>query len=46
MSTDKSQCQFDRFWAIPDPLDRDNVSPEKHRSEVLHPIVDCEKKAS
>ncbi|ESR52430.1 hypothetical protein CICLE_v10020627mg [Citrus x clementina] len=44
MSTDKSQCQFDRFWAIPDPLDRDNVSPEKHRSEVLHPTVDCEKK--
>lgn len=35
---------INRFWAIPDPLDRDNVSPEKHRSEVLHPIVDCEKK--
>ncbi|KAK9202674.1 hypothetical protein WN943_012925 [Citrus x changshan-huyou] len=24
---------INRFWAIPDPLDRDNVSPEKHRSE-------------
>ncbi|KAH9718862.1 Beta-1,6-galactosyltransferase GALT31A [Citrus sinensis] len=36
---------INRFWAIPDPLDRDNVSPEKHRSEVLHPTVDCEKKA-
>lgn len=35
---------INRFWAIPDPLDRDNVSPEKHRSEVLHPTVDCEKK--
>ncbi|KAH9774830.1 Beta-1,6-galactosyltransferase GALT31A [Citrus sinensis] len=36
---------INRFWAIPDPLDRDKVSPEKHRSEVLHPTVDCEKKA-
>lgn len=35
---------INRFWAIPDPLDRDKVSPEKHRSEVLHPTVDCEKK--
>ncbi|KAH9774842.1 Beta-1,6-galactosyltransferase GALT31A [Citrus sinensis] len=24
---------INRFWAIPDPLDRDKVSPEKHRSE-------------
>lgn len=46
MSTDKLQCQFNRFWAISDPVDRDKVSSNRHRSEVLHPAVDCEKKAS
>lgn len=35
---------INRFWAISDPVDRDKVSSNRHRSEVLHPAVDCEKK--
>lgn len=35
---------INRFWAIPDPVDRDKASSDRHRSEVLHPAVDCEKK--
>lgn len=41
-------CQFTRFWAIPDPVERDKEasSLKKHQSELLHPTVDCDKKAS
>ncbi|KAJ0049618.1 hypothetical protein Pint_14792 [Pistacia integerrima] len=39
---------INRFWAVPDPIKRDEEasSLKKHHSELLHPTVNCEKKAS
>jgi hypothetical protein len=37
-----------RFWAVPDSdkMDEEVSSVERHQSKALHPIDDCEKKAS
>lgn len=41
-------CLFRRFWAFPDPvkMDEEASSVEKHQPRALHPIDNCEKKAS
>uniref|UniRef100_A0A2N9IEC7 Hexosyltransferase n=1 Tax=Fagus sylvatica TaxID=28930 RepID=A0A2N9IEC7_FAGSY len=39
---------INRFWAVPDSdkMDEEVSSVERHQSKALHPIDDCEKKAS